>query len=168
MQDSYTTPRLALHVLTTHDSDFIFELVNTAEWIRFIGDRNVKTKDEAVTYAQQIIDNPNSTYWVVKSKESKEPMGIVTLLKRDYLDHPDFGFAFLPQHTKKGYAIEACKVVLSELMADPSLSPLLATTKAENKNSIKLLQKIGFLFVEEININHEKMLLYSVQIDGYE
>ena len=58
MQTNYTTARLLLDELKLHDAEFIMELVNTPEWIKFIEERNINSKEEAITYIQKIIDNP--------------------------------------------------------------------------------------------------------------
>ena len=47
MRTHYTTDRLLLDSLTPDDTEFILELVNTAGWLRFIGDRNIRTVDDA-------------------------------------------------------------------------------------------------------------------------
>jgi RimJ/RimL family protein N-acetyltransferase len=89
-------------------------------------------------------------------------IGIVTLIKRDYLDHPDIGFAFLPAYSKNGYAFEATKEVLSDLLKQSGYQTILATTIKENDSSVKLLKKLGFGFSKEIT--HEKDLLQLFSI----
>src|ERR1043165_6126041 len=98
------TDRLLLQPLSISDDDFILELLNTEGWLRFIGNRNVTSKTEARAYIQKILDNQNISYWVVKRKEQQDATGIITYIQRNYLEHPDIGFAFLPRFCKKGYA----------------------------------------------------------------
>ena len=62
MEIKYKTERLILNALCLTDTEFISELVNTQEWIKFIGDRNIRTKEDAKNYVQRIIDNPNINY----------------------------------------------------------------------------------------------------------
>ena len=93
-----STERLYLESLTFHDNEFILELVNSKGWLKFIGDRNIKSLSDSSTYIQKILDNPNTIYWVVKIKNSKTNIGIITFIKRDYLEHHDIGFAFLPDY----------------------------------------------------------------------
>jgi RimJ/RimL family protein N-acetyltransferase len=142
MEIKYKTERLFLSELCSTDSEFINELVNTQEWIKFIGDRNVRTKEDANNYIQGIIDNPNSNYWVVKLKSDNLSIGIITFMKRDNLEHHDIGFAFLPKYTKNGYAFEATVTVLNDVINKKNHRQVLATTIKENINSIKLLKKI--------------------------
>ena len=162
MQTKYTTSRLLLDQLKLHDAEFIMELVNTPEWIKFIGERNIKNKEDAKAYIQKIIENPDINYRVVSIKEDKTPIGIITLIKRDYLDHHDIGFAFLTSYGKKGYAYEAAATVLQDIIKDPAHAQVFATTIKQNTNSIQLLEKLGFKFSNEIKIENEILLVYAL------
>jgi RimJ/RimL family protein N-acetyltransferase len=150
MQNNYNTARLILNELSLSDAEFISELVNTPEWIQFIGDRNVRSMEDAIAYIQKILDNPNVHYWVVRTRDREILVGIITFIRRDYLDHPDIGFAFLPRHTKQGYAYEAASAVLNDIKKDSSHSEILATTVKENKNSIRLLEKLSFRLLKKL------------------
>ena len=157
MQTNYKTERLFLRTLTADDSGFIFELVNTPGWIKFIGDRNVKNNEDADKYIQKIITNTAINYRVVTLLNNQTAVGVVTLIKRDYLDHPDIGFAFLPAYSKNGYAFEATAAVLDGLLNSGEHATILATTIPENSSSIQLLKKLGFSFSKEI-INEGELL----------
>lgn len=157
MKLNYTTKRLLLHKLTSADTAFILELVNTAGWIKFIGDRNVKTTEDAANYIQKIVSNPSITYWVVTLQDTAIPVGLVTFIKREYLDHPDIGFAFLPAYSKQGFAFEATKEVLDDLLSSGKYPTIAATTIPNNMASINLLQKLGFIFSKAIE--HEGLAL---------
>jgi len=157
-----TTNRLSLDIIRPEDSDFIFELVNTQGWLHFIGDRNVDSIHAATAYIEKILKTENLTYWVVRLTESKTPIGIVTFLKKNYLDHFDIGFAFLPQFTGQGYALEATTAILHKLKQDPNHQTVLATTVPSNVNSIKLLTKMGFKFDKEISVENKALLIYSI------
>ena len=162
MQPDYKTARLLLRVIKTDDAAFIFELLNTAGWIKFIGDRNIKTSEDADNYIQKIISNPNISYRVVTLLDNQTAIGIVTFIKRDYLNHPDIGFAFLPSYNKQGYAFEATKEVLNDLLNQPEHSTILATTIPENSSSIQLLKKLGFGFSKEITHEGELLQVFSI------
>ncbi len=149
------------------DEDFMYELVNTPDWIRFIGDRNVKTKADAELYLQRIIHNPNVNYWVVRTQSQLMPIGIVSFVKRDYLDFFDVGFAFLPNHTKQGFAHEATTAFLQNLAKENAIQMILATTVKENANSIGLLKKLGFHFGQQIEIDGEELLIYAAPVNKF-
>jgi [ribosomal protein S5]-alanine N-acetyltransferase len=162
MRNIYKTNRLELMRLNLNDAEFIFELLNSEGWLKFIGDRNIKSTEDAQNYIQKIMDNPKINYWVVRSGDEK--IGMISFIKRDYLDHHDLGFAFLPQFSGHGYAGEAAGKVLDDMLNDPYHKTILAIAMGENQNSIRLLEKLGFHFIKEIEPDGKKLLLYS--IDG--
>ena len=147
------------------DDNFILELVNTEGWIKFIGNRNIKSQVEANAYIQKIIENKNIFYWVVNLKDNQDKIGIVTYIKRDYLEYHDIGFAFLPTFQKKGYAYEATNAVLNKLVRQRNLSHILATTVPENISSINLLKRIGLVFEKEIEVEKESLHVYGASIN---
>lgn len=157
-----TSERLSLVPLTEDDHQFIYELVNTKGWLTFIGDRNVGSPAAAIDYILKILDNDKVCYWVARLKDSGTPIGVVTFIQRDYLEHPDIGFAFLPQFSGRGYAYEAAKAVLSAVVASEKIPYVLATTIPENIRSIQLLQKIGLSFEREILVGEETLHVYKV------
>jgi len=159
---SFETERTSARPLTLDDCAFILELVNTKCWLTFIGDRNIHSETDARFYIQRMLDNPDITYWVVRLRENLLPIGIITLIQRDYLDFYDIGFAFLPQYTKMGYAFETTGTVLNSLLTSGKYPIILATTIPANTGSIKLLRKLNFVFEKEINNNGEVLHLYRV------
>ena len=164
MKEYLESERLFLKPLNIADFEFIKSLVNTKGWIEFIGDRNICSDEDSRNYIQRIIDNENVTYWVVNLKTSKQSIGIITLIKRDYLEYHDLGFAFLPEFTKNGYAFEASNLVLDEINLSKLHHYILATTILENVKSIKLLKKLGFSFDKNIEQNNETLSVYSKKI----
>jgi RimJ/RimL family protein N-acetyltransferase len=167
IQNAIFTERLNLEKLNTDDYDFINTLVNSKGWIENIGDRNIHSKNDAVAFIDKILVTENFYYWVVRTKDANTPMGIISFLKRSYLDHFDIGFAFLPAFSNKGFAYEAAKAVLHTMSRQPAFKIVLATTLHTNINSIKLLIKLGFRFEKEIEIENEikiekaKLLIYT-------
>ena len=147
--------------LSLNDAEFIFELLNSEGWLKFIGDRNIKSTEDAQNYIQKIMDNPKINYWVVRSGDEK--IGMMSFIKRDYLDHHDLGFAFLPEHSNKGFAYEAAENVLKELLQDPAYKIIFGTTNTDNRSSIKLLEKLGFHYIREIENEGTTLSLYSIE-----
>jgi ribosomal-protein-alanine N-acetyltransferase len=161
MQNKIFTERLNLNLLSLEDDEFIISILNSAGWIEFIGDRNVHSKDDAIAYINKIRHTQNLFYWVVNIKESNTPIGIISFLKRNYLEHFDIGFAFLPQFNGNGYAYEAAKEVLSVVSKNPAYHPVLATTLPKNISSIKLLTKLGLCFEKKIEVENEVLHIYT-------
>ena len=144
------TARLKLRWLETDDAAFILQLVNEPSWLRFIGDKGIRTVEDARNYIE---NGPVAMYrrlgfglYLVELKESGEPIGICGLIKRDSLEEVDLGFAFLPAFWGKGYAFESAAAVMDYGQRTFGLSRLLAVTSQDNEVSAKLLEKLGFHF----------------------
>ena len=157
--EQFTTERLQLTLLREEDHDFVLALLNSEGWLKFIGDRNVHSAEDARDYIQKIKNTADLYYWTVRITVSGQAAGIISFLKRNYLDHFDIGFAFLPAFTGKGYAYEAAEKVLSAVRKDHS--PVLATTLPGNQSSIQLLKRLGMHFKEEIRNKGISLLVYS-------
>jgi [ribosomal protein S5]-alanine N-acetyltransferase len=164
-----STNRLFIKSLSSADDAFIFELLNTDEWKRFIGDRRIHSGADARAYIEKILASPEIRYWVVKLKGDGTSVGVVTLLKRNYLTDYDIGFAFLPGFFNKGYAFEATTAVLIQVVKRYALSQISAITALENNSSIRLLNRLGMKFHSEIIVDGKRLQLYSLNcLAGYE
>lgn len=161
------TDRLTLRQLTIHDTDFIINLLNSPGWLEFIGDRNVTSQEQAKDY---LLNGPIKSYYengfglsLVELKYDKTNIGICGLLKREYLEHPDIGFAFLPEFIGKGYAFEIAKATLDYAKATLKMACVMAITLPANKSSISLLERIGLSFVKNISApgGTEVLMLFS-------
>jgi RimJ/RimL family protein N-acetyltransferase len=102
------------------------------------------------------------SYWVVLLRDSNTPIGIISLVKREYLEHPDLGFAFLPEYSGKGYAFEAATAVLKTFLAHGQQRILLAVTMSKNTRSIALLGRLRFSFLKELVVTGESLLVYAI------
>lgn len=155
MRTILKTERLLLREFIIDDGPFIISLLNSEDWLRFIGDRNVRTAEDATGYLQK---GPLHSYkvhgfglWAVTTLTDNALIGMCGLLKRDYLEHPDIGFAFLPGHQGKGFGFEAADATLTYASSTLQLSCVAAITSKDNVRSIGLLEKLGFQFVELIH-----------------
>jgi RimJ/RimL family protein N-acetyltransferase len=162
------TERLRLRQFELADTEFIIELVNTPGWLKFIGDRNVKTTEDAVRYLQ---NGPMKSYqengfglWSVVLKENKRPIGMCGILKRDSLENPDIGFALLPEFIGKGYAFEMALATVNHANNKLGLKTLSAIAMPSNEKSIQLLEKIGFTFTKVVSDpkDHAELRLYTI------
>jgi ribosomal-protein-alanine N-acetyltransferase len=143
------TSRVNLRELQFEDAQFILELLNEPGFIRYIGDKGVRNLSDARDYMQQ---GPMDSYarngfglYAVCLQEGT-PIGICGLVKREGLDDPDVGFAFLSRHGSKGYAAESAAAVLAHARQQLNLARILAITSPDNLKSIAVLEKIGLKF----------------------
>ena len=102
---------------------------------------------------------------MVELRETRTPIGMCGLLKRDELPDPDIGFAFLPDFWNRGFAFESAAAVLEDARERLKLERILAITNQDNEASIKLLQKLGLKFERLIKMSEdpdaEELYLHS-------
>jgi ribosomal-protein-alanine N-acetyltransferase len=166
-----TTGRLLIRQFVIDDAEFIVELLNQPSFIRFIGDKKVRTADDARSY---IATGPIESYqwhgfglYLVELKDRKVPIGMCGVLKRESLPDPDLGFAFLPEYWGKGYAFEAALAALDQARDFFKLTRILAITNPDNDASIKLLAKLGFQFerVMKLSSDSDEVKLFSLMFE---
>jgi [ribosomal protein S5]-alanine N-acetyltransferase len=163
------TERLTLRELTLNDAEFIVRLLNTPGWLQFIGDRNVKSIEDAKGY---LMKGPLASYQangfglnLVELKKGVHPIGMCGLLKREVLECEDIGFAFLPEFSGKGYAHEAAACIVDHARQKLGLSRLWAIVTPGNQRSLQLLEKLHFRFKKMIVLppeTSEILLLESI------
>jgi RimJ/RimL family protein N-acetyltransferase len=146
-QNIIQSARLNFRELELRDAQFILELLNEAGFLRFIGDKGVRTLADARDY---ILKGPMDSYrsfgfglYLTSLRDGAAPIGICGLVKRDALADVDVGFAFLARYWSKGYAAEAAAAVLSYGRNTLGLGRIVAITAPDNHGSIAVLEKIG-------------------------
>jgi RimJ/RimL family protein N-acetyltransferase len=144
------TDRLILRHLDIGDAPFIVALLNEPAFLQYIGDRQVRSIDDAVSY---IFKGPSASYRdhgfgldLVQLKSDGSKIGICGLIQRDFLTAPDIGYAFLQDYWAQGYAVEAASHVLQHARLVLGLPRVLAITADDNIGSIRVLEKIGLTF----------------------
>ena len=150
------TERLTLRQFTTNDAEFIFEQLNEPSWIQNIGDRNIRTLDDARAY---IVNGPGASYgkngfglWLIVLKETGESIGMCGLIKRDHLEDVDIGYALLPRFWSKGYAVEAAQAVKDYARDVVGLKRLVAIVDPANEGSIRVIEKIGLRYEKMVRL----------------
>lgn len=158
------TERLELRRFTADDAAFVLRLVNEPSFLRYIGDRGVRTLDDARRY---IADGPVAGYerdghglMLVVRKADGAEVGMCGVLKRDALPEPDIGFSFFPEHWSKGYALESARAVMRHARESLRLGRILAITTQDNEPSMRLLGKLGFRFERIMPFGTEQLRLF--------
>jgi len=169
---SFETERLFLKPMSKEDAPFLLELFNSPKWIKYIGDRNVRTVEEAATYIKlkmtpQLKKLGYSNYTVVR-KIDHVKLGSCGLYDREGLEGVDLGFAFLPQYEKMGYAFESASKIKEVAFNNFNLKKLSAITTEENIDSQRLLEKLGFEYIKIINIpdDDEDLLFFEIKYES--
>ena len=137
----------------------MLRLLNEPSFIENIGDRGVRTADDARAY---ISNGPVASYerhgfglWMVELRESGAPVGICGLLKREALEDADLGYALLPEFWSRGYALEAASAVKAYAREGLGLKRLAAIVDAGNQSSIRLLERIGFRYEGMVRLSDD-------------
>ena len=154
------TERLILRKLSIDDADFMVDLLNQPSFLRYIGDKEVRSIADAVRYIQT---GPLASYerfgfglYLVELRESGASIGICGLLKRDSLPDIDVGFAFLPAYWSQGYAFESAAAVMNYGREVLGLRRIVAITSLDNDASIRVLEKIGLSFERLIKLSEDQ------------
>lgn len=157
------TERLILRQLTDDDAGFMFELLNDPSFIRNIGDRHIRTLDDACSY---IVNGPVKSYekngfglHLMMLKETGEPIGICGLIRRENLEDVDIGYALLPRFWSKGYAVEAAQATKTYAKEVIGLRRLVAIVDPANEGSIRVLEKIGLRYEKMVKLSEDDIEL---------
>jgi RimJ/RimL family protein N-acetyltransferase len=164
------TVRLILRELLPSDSQFYCRLLNEPSWLEFIGDRGVRTPEDADRYIRGTIaetyEKLGFGMYLVESRADGRPMGVCGLVRRPSLPGPDFGVALLPEFWRQDYAFEAGTAVLEFAARVMRESRLLAIATPNNVRSIRLLERLGFAFdgVVRLPPSDEQLRLYAIAL----
>jgi RimJ/RimL family protein N-acetyltransferase len=166
------TPRLELRRLDEEDAPFMLALLNDEAFLRYIGDRNVRTDDDARAY---IRTGPMASYeqhghglYLVVAKADRRPVGTCGILRRETLPDPDLGFAFAAEHRGKGYGQEAAAAVLAYARKSLGMTRMAAIVSPDNQPSLRALAKLGFAFERMVRMKEDEpeILYLACALDG--
>jgi len=151
-----TTSRLRLRALIEGDAPFVVELVNEPAFLEHIGDKNVRSENDARRF---IAEGPwtrgqpeGHGQLVVERIEDGEPVGVCGLLHRESLELTDVGFAILERHRGRGYATEAAEALYRYGIETLGLVRIVGLTTPGNRSSIRVLEKLGLRFEKTVRM----------------
>ncbi|MEL4456268.1 GNAT family N-acetyltransferase [Lutimonas vermicola] len=154
-----STERLLIKKITPADAPFLLELMNDKDWIENIGDRGIKTIEQAQVYITnrflKSYEEKGFGFYGIVLKESSEMIGTAGLVHREGLDAVDIGYGMLPAFRGKGYAFEATKAVFDYGYNVLRLDKIVAIVNPSNKSSIKLLEKLGLRYEKMVRLPDE-------------
>ncbi len=163
--NSYETERLILKPAEVQDANFFLELYNMPSFIQYIGDRNLRTKEDAENYITSRfipqIEKLGFGNYVVILKEDHTKIGAVGIFEREGLDVLDIGFSFLEKYEGKGYAYESANKLKEVAATDFGVHKISAITTKDNFSSQKLIERLGLKFQKMVTIpNDDAELMY--------
>ncbi len=164
-----TTERLQIREMDSAlDAEFVFALLNSPKFLKYIGDREVRSVEQAADfienrYRQSYRDNGYGL-WTVTLHDGTY-LGMCGFVRRPHLDSPDLGFAFLPEHERNGYGFESAIASLAYGKESLDFGLVRAITSQDNDASGKLLEKLGFAFdgIEEMP-DGEQLKMFSIAL----
>jgi len=164
---TFETERLFLKPTSVEDAEFIFELLNSPNWIKNIGDRNINSINDAKKYIQtkmlpQLTKLGYSVYTLILKQDNMK-IGTCGFYDREGIKGIDIGFALLPEYEKKGYAFDSTRKLMNVALKEFGIKEISAITTEENISSKKLLQKLGFEpnGIIKLPNDDEELLLYK-------
>ncbi len=142
------TARLVLRGLEPTDAPFVLRLLNEPDFLRFIGDRGVRSVEDARDYIER---GPLESYravghglFLAETRDESAPVGICGLMRKPWLEVPDLAYAFLAEATGQGFASEAARAVIAHARETVQLERLIAVVVPDNERSKRVLRKLGF------------------------
>lgn len=162
------TNRLSLREFDLNDSEFIINLVNAPNWLKFIGNKSIKTTEDAISYLE---NGPIKSYmengfglWLTQLKDSNVPIGMCGLINRETLENVDIGFAILPEYCGSGYGFEMANATMNYAKNSLGLEKIVAITDSSNIASINLLNKIGLYFEKTLKLSDTDSVIVFSQL----
>lgn len=166
---SMETERLLLKPISADDAGLILELYNSPKFIEFIGDRNIRTIEDAENYIvekflPQIERLGFGNYLIVRKSDGVK-IGAVGIFEREGLDVHDLGFSFLPEFEGQGYGFESASKLLKTAFNEFGLKKISAITTQTNFSSQRLIEKLGLKYLKNVNLpnDDEELLYYEIE-----
>lgn len=166
---SMETERLLLKPISADDAGLILELYNSPKFIEFIGDRNIRTVEDAENYIvekflPQIERLGFGNYLIVRKSDGVK-IGAVGIFEREGLDVHDIGFSFLPEFEGQGYGFESASKLLKTAFSEFGLKKISAITTQNNFSSQRLIEKLGLRYLKNVNLpnDDEELLYYEIE-----
>lgn len=162
------TERLILTEITKHDADLYFRMMNSPKFIEFIADRGIKTHQDAEKYIENRVLRHYTEHgygpFKMSLKADGTDIGTCGLFKRPNLDHPDIGYAILPEAEGHGFTIEAARAVLKYAFKDLEMTKILGITAQNHTRSQSLLLKLGMKIIGKTILpdDTEELLLFQL------
>lgn len=166
MYKEFESERLLIRPTSEQDAEFIYQLLNTPKFIKYVGDRALHSIEDAKKYIQvkihpQLIELGYSNYSLI-TKADNTKIGVCGLYNRAGVDGIDIGFALLPQYEGLGYAFESSNILIKAGFEEFKIDEIKAITSKGNISSKKLLERLGFDMVGTTKLpdEDEEILLY--------
>jgi len=164
---NYETERLILKPASLEDAEFFLELYNMPKFIKYIGDRNLRTQEDSENYIKnrflpQLEKSGFGNYVVILKGENKK-IGAVGIFEREGLEVRDIGFSFFEEYEGKGFAYESASKLKDAVRTEFGIEKISAITTKDNFSSQKLIEKLGLKFQKLVKLpgDNEELMYYE-------
>lgn len=163
------TPRLVLDYAVEEDAAFLYKLMNDVAFIKYVGDKNIKTIEDAENYIKdkflKSYRENGYGYYIIKLKDNLVPIGICGLVNREEMKFIDIGYALLSEFRNKGFAFEATQALFDYAQETLKIKDVVAIVDANNFASINLIEKLGLSYQKNIKLPNEVLAcqLYGIK-----
>lgn len=163
--NTFETERLTLRLFSLDDAAFLLALYNSESFIQFIGDKNIRSEEQARDYIKTkfIPQAERLGYgnYIIILKENNIKIGSIGIFEREGLEVNDIGYSLLKEYEANGYAYEAASKLKEIAFCKFGIKKLSAITTAENLPSQKLIKKLGLTYAKTIKLPDDpEELLY--------
>ena len=146
----------SLRLLENTDLDFLFEIENNPKnknFNKFISTTSRQLLKDYIKNAQADISVYNQIRFVVENKNIQ--IGLIDLFEYDpEKKNAGVGIIINSEFRNKNFGSNALKIIIDYSFQKLDLIFLFANIKSENKHSIKLFEKFGFI---EITTNYYRL-----------
>lgn len=163
------TERLELRWLTPDDAPMMLAVWNDPAFLRYVGDRGIRTLEQARAAIEAGPLRLYSQYgygpFRLRLRYERADVGICGLFHRDTLDEPDIGFAILPDYCGRGLGFESSVAVLDHAHHELGLSAVTAIVSPDNEASIGLVEKLGLHYDRAVRMPGDEHDVSLYRID---
>ena len=165
----WETDRLLIRPTDESDAQFVADIMNTPKWLSNIGDRGVRTRENALRYIRDRIIAQRRrlgfSNFPILRKSDRVKVGVCGLYDRPGLNDVDIGFALMPEFEGNGYALEAATRVKDLAFKEFGLKRLLAISVPLNIASHRILKKLGMVCIGKVRLDNDgtELLLFELK-----
>ncbi len=148
----FESERLICRRWLASDFDTIFQVYSDLEVARWIEDGSPITEEESRAWLDVTARNYSKRgygMFALQDKDSGDVAGFVGLVHPAGQIDAEIKYAFYQTHWGRGLASEVVRATVAYGAATHGLTKIVATVAPENKASQRVLEKAGFVFVEE-------------------
>ena len=164
------TERCIVRELSLDDLDALFALYEDGEITKYTD--SLYPYEEEKEFQRAYIENMYRYFgyglWLVFSKETGALIGRAGLEHREYHEEIELelGYIIGTQYQGQGYATEVCKAILKYAKENTSFTRINVLIDAENVVSERLAEKLGFVHMENFELDGKIMRRYLLHSDN--